>query len=1092
MSTGESVTLNLTVLVIGTGNITNIVNVTTDEPNTGDPDDNETVIVNDTVNVSIVKVANVTVVSVGDNVLYTITVTNNGLTNATGVFVIENLTNNSKVQFVSANASKGSYNNVSGIWNIGDLGTGESVSLNITVLVVGNGSILNVANVTTNEPNTGDPEDNETVTVNNTVNVSIVKVANVTVASVGDNVLYTITVTNNGLTNATGVFVIENLTNNSKVQFVSANASKGIYNNVSGIWNIGDLSTGESVTLNLTVLVTGTGNITNIVNVTTDEPNTGDPDDNETVVVNDTVNVSIVKVANVTVVSVGGTVLYTITVTNNGLTNASGVFVIENLTNNSKVQFVSANASKGSYNNVSGVWNIGDLGTGESVSLNITVLVVGNGSILNVVNVTTDEPNTGDPEDNETVVVNDTVNVSIVKVANVTVVSVGDNVLYTITVTNNGLTNATGVFVIENLTNNSKVQFVSANASKGIYNNVSGIWNIGDLNTGESVTLNLTVLVTGTGNITNIANVTTKENNTGDPDDNETVTVNDTVNVSIVKVANVTVVSVGDNVLYTITVANNGLTNATGVFVIENLTNNNKVQFVSANASKGSYNNVTGIWNIGDLSTGESVSLNITVLVVGNGSILNVVNVTTDEPNTGDPDDNDTVTVNDTVNVSIVKVANVTVVSVGDNVLYTITVTNNGLTNASGVFVIENLTNNSKVQFVSASTSKGSYNSGTGVWNIGDLSAHESVSLNVIVLVVGNGSILNVVNVTTDEPNNGTPTDNVTVVVNDTVNVSIVKVANVSVASVGDTVVYTITVVNNGLTNASGVYVVDGLDYSKLQYVSSNAGIGSYDPSTGKWVIGNLAAGKTTTLNITVLVTGTGNILNIANVTTDEPNNGTPTDNVTVNVNDTVNVNIVKIVNVTTANVGDTVLYTITVSNNGLNNATGVYVIDNLDYTKLQFISANATRGEYNATTGLWTIGNLAAGEILTLKITTLVTGTGNILNLAKVITDEPNTGNDSDDAEVTVNKTQEPEPEEELEPQPKPQPIPQPDPQPKPQPIPQPNPQPDPQPIPQPEPQSKPQPISSHASMKTTGIPIILLVITLVLGGITVIRRKD
>ncbi|WP_157078677.1 DUF11 domain-containing protein, partial [Methanobrevibacter filiformis] len=250
-------------------------------------------------------------------------------------------------------------------------------------------------------------------------------------------------------------------------------------------------------------------------------------------------------------------------------------------------------------------------------------------------------------------------------------------------------TNASGVFVIENLTNNSKVQFVSANASKGSYNNVSGIWNIGDLSTGESVSLNITVLVVGNGSILNVVNVTTDEPNTGDPDDNETVTVNDTVNVSIVKVANVTVVSVGDNVLYTITVTNNGLTNASGVFVIENLTNNSKVQFVSANASKGSYNNVSGIWNIGDLSTGESVSLNITVLVVGNGSILNVVNVTTDEPNTGDPDDNETVTVNNTVNVSIVKVANVTVVSVGDNVLYTITVTNNGLTNASGVFVIE-------------------------------------------------------------------------------------------------------------------------------------------------------------------------------------------------------------------------------------------------------------------------------------------------------------------------------------------------------------------------------------------------------------------
>ncbi|KZX12123.1 beta strand repeat-containing protein [Methanobrevibacter filiformis] len=811
--------------------------------------------VNYTVNVNIVKVANASVANVGDTVVYTITVSNNGSTDATGVVVSDNL-DYSKLQFV--NASSVSYNSVTGKWNVGGLAAGKSVSLNITVRVIGAGSIVNVANVTTNENNTGNPKDNVTVTVNGSVNVNIVKVANVSVASVGDTVLYTITVSNNGSTDATGVVVSDNL-DHGKLQFV--NASSVSYNSVTGKWNVGGLAAGKSVSLNITVRVTGAGAIVNVANVTTVENNTGNPKDNVTVNVNGSVNVNIVKVANVSVASVGDTVVYTITVSNNGLTNATGVVVSDNL-DYGKLQFV--NASSVSYNSVTGKWNVGGLAAGKSVSLNVTVRVIGAGSIVNVANVTTNENNTGNPKDNVTITTTGTVDVNIVKVANASVASVGDTVVYTITVINNGSTDATGGVVSDNL-DYGKLQFV--NASSVSYNSVTGKWNVGGLAAGKSVSLNITVRVIGAGSIVNVANVTTNENNTGNPKDNVTVNVDGSVNVNIVKVANVSVASVGGTVVYTITVSNNGSNDATGVVVSDNL-DYTKLQFV--NASSVSYNSDIGKWNVGSLAAGETVSLNITVRIIAAGTIVNIANVTTNENNKGNPKDNVTITTNGTVDVNIVKVANVSVANVGDTVVYTITVINNGLTNATGVVVTDGL-DYSKLAFVNASSA--SYSSVTGKWNVGSLAAGETVSLNITVRIIGAGSIVNVANVTTTENNTGNPKDNVTIISNNDVNVSLTKVSNSTGTSyLGDNVQYTITVTNHGSTNATGVYVIDNLDYNKLQFVNAIPSIGSYDSNTGKWTIGNLQPGEIATLTINTIVINTGIVINTANVNTNETN----------------------------------------------------------------------------------------------------------------------------------------------------------------------------------------------------------------------------
>ncbi|WP_157078664.1 DUF11 domain-containing protein, partial [Methanobrevibacter filiformis] len=375
--------------------------------------DNETINVNNNVNVSVVKVSNTTgSANIGDIITYTITVSNNGSGNATGVYVTDVL-NTSVLSFVGSN---GSYDNVTGVWSIGSLGAGESVALSITVVIVGNGTVINTASVSVdqNNTNTDNGSDNETINVSNNVNVSVVKVSNTTgTANIGDIITYTITVSNNGSGNATGVYVTDVL-NTSVLSFVGSNGSYDINTDV---WSIGDLGAGETVALSITVVIIGNGTVINIASVSVDQnnTNTNNGSDNETINVSNNVNVSVVKVSNTTgSANIGDIITYTITVTNKGSGNVTGVYVTD-LLNTTVLSFVGSN---GSYDNNTGVWSIGDLGAGETVALSITVVIIGNGTVINTASVTVDQNNTNvdNGSDNETINVSNNVNVSVVKV----------------------------------------------------------------------------------------------------------------------------------------------------------------------------------------------------------------------------------------------------------------------------------------------------------------------------------------------------------------------------------------------------------------------------------------------------------------------------------------------------------------------------------------------------------------------------------------------------------------------------------------------------------------------------------------------------
>ncbi|WP_157077527.1 DUF11 domain-containing protein, partial [Methanobrevibacter curvatus] len=879
LANGQSVFLDIVVTLNSTGNVINVANLTgVDQNNTGNnsstPGNNTNFSVTPTVNITIIKTSNVSGnVLNGIDIRYSINVTNHGPDNATGLEVTDILP--AGVIYRSSNASFGAYNHVSGKWYIGDLANGQSVFLDIVVTLNSTGNVVNIANVTVDQNNTGNnssvPGNNTNLSVTPAVNISIVKTSNVSGSVLnGIDVRYTIDVTNHGPDDATGVEITDNLPNG--VIYKSSNATVGSYDVGTGKWYIGNLANGQSVLLNIIVTLNGAGNVVNVANLTgVDQNNTGNNssnlgnDTNLTVV--STVNISIIKTSNVSGTVLNGVdVKYTINVTNHGPDSATGVEITDNLP--TALIYKSSNATVGSYDAGTGKWYIGNLANGQSVLLDIVVTLNSTGNVINVANLTgVDQNNTGNnsslPGNNTNFSVNSTVNISIIKTSNVSgSVLNGVDVMYSINVTNFGPDNATGVEITDNLPNG--LIYRSSNATVGSYDAITGKWYIGNLANGQSVFLDIVVTLNVSGNVVNVANLTgVDQNNTGNnsstPGNNTNFSVTPTVNISIIKTSNVSGnVLNGIDIRYSINVTNHGPDNATGVEVTDILPAG--VIYRSSNASFGSYNHVTGKWYIGDLANGQSVFLDIVVTLNSTGNVVNIANVTVDQNNTGNnsstPGNNTNLTVTPTVNISIIKTSNVSGnVLNGVDVKYTINVTNHGPDNATGVEITDNLPNG--LIYKSSNATVNSYNSANGKWYIGNLANGQSVFLDIVVTLNVSGNVINVANLTGVDQNNtgnnsSTPGNNTNLSVTPTVNISVVKTSNVSGSVLnGIDVKYTINVTNHGPDNATGVEITDNLP-NGLIYKSSNATVNSYNSANGKWYIGNLANGQSVFLDIVV------------------------------------------------------------------------------------------------------------------------------------------------------------------------------------------------------------------------------------------------
>ena len=745
------------------------------------------------------KTANVTDANFGDNVTYTVTVTNDGDVDASQVVIVDQLGNGLK--YVSSSDG--------GVWDektntvtwIVDLAKGESRTFYVNAIVSGYGNVTNSLVV-----------GNKTTGVNVTVPEIIPdKTANISNPNFGDNVNYTVTVTNDGIGDAKDVVVRDIL--GEGLKFVSATGNYTFDEATRTVTWIVDLAKGESKVFSVIATVSGYGNVTNSLVV-----------GNKTVGVNVTVpEINPDKTVDNEIPNFGDNVTYTVTVTNDGDVDASQVVIVDQLGNGLK--YVSSSDG--------GVWDektntvtwIVDLAKGESRTFYVNAIVSGYGNVTNSLVV-----------GNKTTGVNVTVPEIIPdKTANISNPNFGDNVNYTVTVTNDGIGDAKDVVVRDIL--GEGLKFVSATGNYTFDEATRTVTWIVDLAKGESKVFSVIATVSGYGNVTNSLVV-----------GNKTVGVNVTVpEINPDKTVDNEIPNFGDNVTYTVTVTNDGIGDANNVVITDVL--DKGLKFLNATGNF-TYDEKTGTitWTV-DLAKGETKTFNVNVTVLGYGVLPNTVAV-----------GNKTAVRNITVpEIITVKEVNSSDIHIGDEITYTITVSNSGKINATNVVIRDILPEGLK--FINASNG-GVYDPVTGIitWIL-NITANSTVDLTADVCVNKSGNITNTVNV-------GNKTSNCTIESGDIVDLEIHIVADKSEIYVGDNVVYTVTVINNGPSDAINT-IANILIPNALSILSYNATKGTFDITSGNWSIGNLTNGEKVVLTFVAKALNEGNSTVYVNVTSE-------------------------------------------------------------------------------------------------------------------------------------------------------------------------------------------------------------------------------
>ncbi|MGB9936924.1 MAG: DUF11 domain-containing protein [Methanobacterium sp.] len=254
--------------------------------------------------------------------------------------------------------------------------------------------------------------------------------------------------------------------------------------------------------------------------------------------------------------------------------------------------------------------------------------------------------------------------------------------------------------------------------------------------------------------------------------------------------------------------------------------------------------------------------------------------------------------------------------------------------------------------------------------------------------------------------------DFIRIIVGAVADIAVTKTPNILTPNYLTYVLWTITATNNGPSNATGVQITDTLP-AGLLFINATTSAGtSFNAATGIWNIGNLTNGTTATLQVLTQVLGHNTTLtDVVNVTAQDqydPNTTNNRANSTIYVPAAADIGVTKTVNNTNPAVNDTISFIISVINNGPDNATGVRISDILN-ARLQFLNATASPGtSFNATTGVWNIGNLGNGAFATLTIVAKVLNSGTILNTAtKSASDQYDQYPLNDTASVIINATE-------------------------------------------------------------------------------------
>jgi uncharacterized repeat protein (TIGR01451 family) len=510
----------------------------------------------------------------------------------------------------------------------------------------------------------------------------------------------------------------------------------------------------------------------------------------------------------------------------------------------------------------------------------------------------------------------------------------------------------------------------------------------------------------------------------------------------------------GNNITYTQTVTNNGplaAVNASMTEVIPMNTTFQSIAITGAGAAGWSCATpavgATGVITCTNASvpSGASGAATFTVAVqvnIATTSGTQITDTISATSGTSDPNlANNSATVltivgaATTANLAITNAGTPNPVLAGNNITYTVTVTNNGPAASSTVAFTEAVPTNTTFVSVGAT-------SGTGGWtcsataiscSIPTLAAGASTTFTVVVKVgagTASGTVItdtaNVSAATTDpNPTNNVATVTTTVATAGQADLAVTKTGTPNPVLAGNNITYTITVTNNGPAAAANVTLTDTLPANTtVVSISTPAGWTCPAASGGTQTCTNasVAANATATFTLILKVTaGTApgtvikNTASVASSTTTDPNsaNNTASSSSTVASPSQADVAIVKTASPEPVNQNTNLTYTLQVTNNGPAVAQGVTVTDVLPaqvtYTS---VSVPASQGSCTYTAATTTVncslGSISVGGLVIITINvnaatfSSATTSSNTATVTASTTD-PNMTNNSSTAVSTI-----------------------------------------------------------------------------------------
>jgi uncharacterized repeat protein (TIGR01451 family) len=965
---------------------------------------------------SISKTASTEPVYLGSVLTYTLTITNNGPHDATGVAVTDTL----PVSFTFASASAGCalsggdvVCNLGNVLQVSPLNT-RAITIAVSVPTsVAHGAILTNTAIVEGLETDPVPADNTTVVATSVIrrtDLSLSKSASGEPIVAGRRVTYTLSVGNAGPDPASGVTVTDSLS--TAVSFVSASSGCALVGGAVTC-GIGDLSQApgqntRSITVAVSIPVTAVDGslVVNRASETGNETD-GNPVNNSSTVTSTVarrVDVLVAKTASSSTVVAGSVLTYTVGVTNTGPSQASGVTITDTLPAG-----MAFSAASGPYNRVGNAitWTVGGLApaTAATYSLSAVADPAASGMVTNTAYVTATETDT-QPANNSA---SAAATIQGVADVGVEILSVPDTVLqdqsvtFVITTTNHGPGVATGVVLTHVLPTN--LSSTSYSVDRGSCTGTGTlVCSFGTLSGNATATLTLTGTVAHKATqLVNHATVSANELDFGPaPNDVTLTTLARQADMAVTKSASAEPVAAGAVLTYSLSITNSTSSHhdATNVVVQDQLPVS--VSFLGAS---NSCTNVYGAvnCNLGTISHSSNNTRLVTITVsvpatatIGS-SLVNTASVDASETDTNSANNSSTITstVSRSADLAVTKTASSSTVTAGTQLTYTLAVTNNGPSQSSGFTLTDTMP--VSTSFASSSVSPSARTGRAITWTLSALDTGAAVTVSMVVTIdaaSAEGPITNRAGVTGNEadpaPGNNLFSLNTNVVRQ--VDLAVAKTTVAGNAVAGATLTYTLAVTNSGLSQASGVVLTDTIPIS-TSFAWSSSTPAARSGRDIAWTLPALNPGANVTvgLAITVDAAASGDLVNAAGIAANETDVNLTNNYASASspVTRQTNLTLTGSTSGAAVSVGHSLTYTLVSSNTGPSQATSVMVSGTLP-TGADFANASGSFA-MSGSVITWTVGTLEPQTGVTLTLAVTPTGAASpITNTARLWGAEP------------------------------------------------------------------------------------------------------